>query len=129
MTLDEINAALSEVHFPDYNFFARESGGRMYIQASFWAIDHSAVDGCQYVEEQFTRKWYVSSEATKSEVIQTALKLILTAVEHEAREAFKYRGRAVFGPHINVDVLHEVCGFTEGRESTPAVEEEELVPG
>lgn len=129
MTLDDINAALREVHYPDYNFFARESGGRMYIQASFLALDHSAEHGFQFVEEQCTRKWYVSNEATKSEVIQTALKLILTAVEHEAREAFKYRGRAVFGPHINVDVLHEVCGFTEGRESTPAVEEEELVPG
>ena len=128
MNLEEIKDVLSQVHFPDYNLFARESGGRMYIQASFWAIDHSAEHGFQFVEEQFTRKWYVSSEATKSEVIQTALKLILTAVEHEAREAFKYRGRAVFGPHINVDVLHEVCGFTEGRESESA-KEEELVPG
>ena len=52
----------------------------------------------------------MSHEATRSEVVQTALKCVLTSVEHEARESFTYRGRAIFGPHLDVDVLHSLLG-------------------
>jgi hypothetical protein len=30
---------------------------------------------------------------------------VLQAVEHEAREAFKYAGVAIFGPHQSLDAL------------------------
>jgi hypothetical protein len=30
-------------------------------------------------------------------------------LEHEAREQFKYRGRAVFGPHMDVDELWKLA--------------------
>jgi hypothetical protein len=47
---------------------------------------------------------------TRSEVVQTALKAVLSAEEHEARERFLYKGKAVFGPHFDVDVLHSIYG-------------------
>lgn len=46
---------------------------------------------------------------TKSEVVQTAFKAVLTAVEHETRETFLYRNKAIFGPHYNVDALLKLC--------------------
>jgi hypothetical protein len=61
------------------------------------------------------RKWRLSAHMTDSEVVQTALKAVLTAEEHEARERFTYRGRAIFGPHISVDTLWEVCLEQEKR--------------
>jgi hypothetical protein len=51
------------------------------------------------------RKWRVSMHMTRSEIVQTALKAVLAAEEHEARERFLYHGRAIFGPHMNVDRL------------------------
>lgn len=100
----EIQGILWLVDYPGYTF---EAGGtdRYWIRASF-RQPCSATGKPQF---QHTRKWYVSKFACKSEIVQTALKCVLTSVEHEAREAFKYRGRAVFGPHFDVDALHDVC--------------------
>jgi hypothetical protein len=46
--------------------------------------------------------------------VRTALKAVLTAEEHEARERFLFRGRAIFGPNIDVDGLREVQAATFG---------------
>ncbi|WP_293222251.1 hypothetical protein [Ottowia sp.] len=44
-----------------------------------------------------------------SELVQTALKCVLTSVEHETREQFRFRGQAIFGPHFNVEQLATLC--------------------
>jgi len=59
-------------------------------------------------------KWYLSRHATESEVVLTALKGVLTALEHEAREQFTYRGVALFGPHVDVRALI-VCAEQQDR--------------
>jgi len=46
---------------------------------------------------------------TPSEVVQTAFKSVLTAEEHEAREAFRYRNEAIFCPHFDVEALHQIA--------------------
>lgn len=51
------------------------------------------------------RKWRLSPHMTRSEIVQTALKAVLTAEEHEVRERFKYRGQPIFDPHYDVDEL------------------------
>lgn len=48
------------------------------------------------------RKYVLSQRATISEIIQTALLAYLTALEHEAREQFTWRGVRVFDPHLDV---------------------------
>ena len=62
------------------------------------------------------RWWRLSHHMTKSELVQTALKAVLTAEEHEAREHFLYKGVPVFGPHINVDALWTVATVLDVRE-------------
>lgn len=52
------------------------------------------------------RKWRLSSHMTKSEIVQTAFKAVMTAMEHETREKFTYRGATIFDPHYDVDRLH-----------------------
>lgn len=59
---------------------------------------------------QHGRKWFLSPHMTKSEVVLTALKAVLTFEEHETRERFLYRGRAIFDPHYDVDLLWEMRG-------------------
>lgn len=76
-----------------------------------------------YVQVRFTasgepwsgRKWYLSAHATDAEVVQTALKAVLTAVEHEAREAFTYQGVALFQPHCSLEELVQAARTTVER--------------
>jgi hypothetical protein len=41
----------------------------------------------------------------EAEVVQTALAAAIMAEEHEAREAFAYKGFALFNPHISMEAL------------------------
>jgi hypothetical protein len=94
-------ADLEDVHFPGYEFEVRDKDGQLFLIGHF----HDSEDA-----PQTTRKWYLSPHMTKSEFIQTVFKCVLTSQEHEAREAFKYRGKAIFGPHFDVDSLHQIAG-------------------
>lgn len=55
------------------------------------------------------REWPLTPSMTKSEIVQTAFMAIMAAQEHETREAFKYKGKAIFGPHFDVDDLWEIA--------------------
>lgn len=97
---------------------------RLYLQVRF--MDECSATG--RVEEQRGRKWLLSEHMTESEVVQTALKAVLTAEEHEARERFKYNGRALYGPHKSVTGLARVA--TEVRlppRSEPSVNKMPLI--
>jgi hypothetical protein len=90
---------LENIQFRDWTIYLGVKEGQFYLQCRFNA------DG----QEWSGRKWNLSVHMTRSEIVQTALKAVLTAVEHEAREHFRYKGRAIFGPHINVDDLLSIC--------------------
>lgn len=110
MTTGQAEAILSHVRFPGYAFYVK--GGftearPAYLQAAFMAPCN--VDGGAPVT-QTTRKWQLSAHMTPSELVQTALKCVLTSLEHEAREQFTYRGAAIFGPHFDVEQLVALCG-------------------
>ena len=106
MNITEMRAVVEEVEFAldntKYTFFVNTDGrGALYLQASYYEPD--TVTGA--IEQQFTRRWFLSPEMTKSELVQTAFKLVMTSSEHRTREAFKYQGEAVFNPHIDIDAL------------------------
>lgn len=108
LTLDAMRTILTDVRFMDYTFEVHEDGvgtGRLYLQARYDEADIVT----RAVEEQHTRKWWLSPYMTKSEFVQTAFKCALTSMEHRTRENFRYKGSAVYGPHYDVDALLEVC--------------------
>lgn len=105
MRADQVREVLALCHFPGYTFamygtFAADEGPT-YLQARFDAPCTTAGD----MQPQSTRKWLLSPHMTRSEIVQTAFKCVLTAVEHEAREGFRYRGQCIFGPHFDVEAL------------------------
>jgi hypothetical protein len=81
-------------------------GQRMYLQVS---------DG-----KWTGRKWMLSPHMTDGEVVQTVLAAVLAWYEHEAREAFKFRGQAIFNPHLSLEALCKRAGDTETRKETNA---------
>ena len=105
LSLGGLDAILAQVAYPGFTWHTDQAGNRLWLRASF-------VAPCNVTGEpeiQWTRRWYVSHESTRSEVVLTALKCVLTSVEHEARENFKYRGKMIFHGHIDVDTMWEMC--------------------
>lgn len=100
-----IYETLSGVKYLDWTFYVGSKGPSMYLQVSF------DINGKHWTG----RKWLLSEHMTKSEIIQTAFKAVLTAVEHETREMFTYKGKAIFGPHFDVDVLAQVADCVDVR--------------
>lgn len=98
---------LSQIQYLDWSF---EVG--FDADASPWLRVVFEADG----SEQKGRKWRLSPHMVRSELVQTTMLAVMTAVEHEAREHFRYRGHAIFGPHFDVDALHDVCeNYAETR--------------
>lgn len=101
---------LADVEFAFYSFNVREGHGGVFLQAMYMDEDIYT----RKPELQHTRKWLLSPSMTDSEIVQTAFKCCLTSYEHRCREAFKYQGARIFGPHFDVNDLVKLC--KDGRE-------------
>jgi hypothetical protein len=102
---------LKDVNYLDWTFYVGVDDTRTYLQIRFNGIDSYT----HQTETQFGRKWMLSPFMTKNEIVQTAFKAIMTAVEHETRENFLYRNRRIFGPHLDVDALWEMSTHIDIR--------------
>jgi hypothetical protein len=112
MTISRAKEILDSVVYPKYTFHAVIDGrGEMYLQGSYLEADIYTGK----VEKQLTRRWFISPEMSKSELVQTAFKMIMTSMEHRVREHFLYNNRLVFGPHFNIDKLWEIANETVSR--------------
>jgi hypothetical protein len=107
MTRAEIEAILAEVTYKDWQFHVGDKNGTLFLQVRFRR--HDPVTGRREEGWQHGRKWQLSEFMVKGEVVQTALKAALTAEEYECREAFRYRGEPIFGPHFDLDALWQLC--------------------
>jgi hypothetical protein len=105
MTIDQLKASVNRVEIPGKWFVVGSMGKGFYVQIGYEEkdIDSGAI------ETQHGRKWYVSSHATPSEVIQTCLKAALTSAEHQVREHFRVDGVLPYGPHMDIEALVELC--------------------
>jgi hypothetical protein len=110
VTLEELQVIASEISCEIGQVAWRVHCGRLgtgfFLQLRY--SDRDVVT--RAIEEQHARKWYLSSHAVKSEVVQTVLKACLTSAEHMVREHFTYRGVPIFGPHFDVDRLVDLVG-------------------
>lgn len=87
-----ILAILADISYKDWEFRLAPDDSWMQI------VFRDPATG----EMQHCRKWRLSPHMTRSEVVQTALKAVLSAEEHEAREKFLYLGESIFSPHYDV---------------------------
>ena len=97
---------VAECAFPDYTFKIDVSRtGAVYLQATYMEPDTLTGN----TELQYTRRWFLSPEMNRSEIVSTAFKCIITSMEHRTREWFLYAGRAIYQPHYDVDALWKIC--------------------
>ncbi len=110
--MNRFDTLLKHVKYKEFGFKVGSDGERFFLQV--YNMDLCAKSN--QIELQKGRKWFLSPYMTDSEVITTAFKAIMTFEEHETRENFRYKGKAIFGPHINVEALHSICDELEARE-------------
>ena len=103
--VERAKAILANCYSPGYTFEVRESHGGVFLRAAYDEPD--VYTG--RVERQLTRKWLLSPAMTRSEIVQTAFKCVYTSYEHRCREHFTYRGRRIFGTHLDVEDLYALC--------------------
>jgi len=105
VNIDQMSALVQQCAFDGYTFTVSEGHGGIYLQGVY--LDADIVT--KRPEAQYTRKWLLSPSMTRSEIVQTCFKLVMTSMEHRAREGFTYRGKRVFGPHFDVEALWQIC--------------------
>ena len=60
-------------------------------------------------------KAYLSEHMTEGEIVRRAFSLFMAYEEHECREFFQWKGRALFGPHIDPQALWEAADRLDFR--------------
>jgi hypothetical protein len=97
-----LRETIAELSYKDWQFRVGKDGiGLWFLQVVATSFDVLTDEPLRWSG----RKWRMSMHMTKSEIVQTALKAVLAAEEHEAREHFMFRGRAIFGPHLSIEGL------------------------
>jgi len=97
----EAQEILAECGFQDYRFEVVEVNDCLFLRAVYYEAD--TVTGKR--ERQQTRHWVIETTMSRSELVATAFKCALTSMEHRTREWFRYRGKAIYMPHYDVDQL------------------------
>lgn len=104
MDLDRFREVLKRVAFPGFGFVVHSEESRAFLQIE-------CIGKCNHTGEPLnwkSRKWILSIHMTDGEIVQTAFKAVLTAMEHEVREQFTYRGVSIFDPHYDLEKLVEL---------------------
>lgn len=124
---DEIQMLLDdEVTFNDWEFHVKpfadnpnypEGYEPHFMQIQFMAPDLITGES----ERQYCRKWSLSLHMTISEVVYTAFKAVMAALEHEAREQFRFRGASCLGPHVDVEQMVELTKHASAHDHRTGV--------
>jgi len=102
-----LQAIIDMIEFQDWRFALKmdTDAQRPYLQLVFESP-------CAFTgepQEQRCRKWPLSWHMCDSEVVNTGLGAVLSALEHEAREHFSFNGRRIFNPHRSAKLLWETA--------------------
>ncbi len=102
--ISRFDDVLTKVNYPSFYFVVGVSNGSYYMQIE-------CNDKCNVTDAQVrwkSRKWNLSVHMTDGEIVQTAFKACLTAIEHETREKFTYKDVPIFDPHYDIEKLVEL---------------------
>lgn len=116
MSFPEIQNIVANLSIGDMHFLIKKDGDRPYLQV--YCVD--GVDTKTGNKTSWTsRKWMLSYHMCVTEIVRTAYKAYITALEHEAAEVFKYKGQPIYSPHFDVEKLFAVCESSEFEDSRP----------
>jgi hypothetical protein len=113
MSPQEITKIVSSITYkPGWRFLIGQDGERQFIQASVSEESDLTLDPTRRSDQRTpwkSGKRYLSPHMCRQEIVGTVLGLIKDAETHEIHEWFRYRGAAIYNPHLDPDVLVEVA--------------------
>jgi hypothetical protein len=108
-TLEELNQMISDIETEyqgnPFLIFTGEHEGRLWVQVGTKRPDTYTGE----IETGKGGKAYVSEFATDDEIVKKIFGLCMSYVEHETREGFKWKGRRIFNPHLDLNALWSVA--------------------
>lgn len=127
MTYEAVLKILAHIKYKDWTFRLLNKGDGFLLQTEFMAPDSKGPTGELFLQRG--RKWYISSYSCIGEVVRTAYKAIEASELHEMQENFKFRGDAIFDPHLDPRDLsycirEEIISLSV-RKTSPAMEQGE----
>lgn len=103
MTVPEIKRLIEDVTCEDFEILVVPDDNFCFLQVE-------CMEDCVRMDCQLTVvTWRLAPWMTKSEIVHSVFKCCLASVEHRIRESFQYKGERVYGPHFDVDSLHELA--------------------
>lgn len=114
MTFPEIKKFIADnISYKDWEFHVRQKGEAIYLQIQFLAFCNAGkknqeLVGTRLMNRQHCRKWMLSEHMTPTEIVRTCYLAVRQAEEHEMQENFKFMGRDIFNPHIDVLQLYSI---------------------
>jgi hypothetical protein len=93
-----LSQILACVSYKNFTYKIEEIPNGFLVQARSEIVNTKT----QKKEVMLGRQWYISKKADEAEVVRTIFKSVLTWEEHEVRELFKYKDKALFNPHIEL---------------------------
>ncbi|RWI06799.1 MAG: hypothetical protein EOQ89_03455 [Mesorhizobium sp.] len=113
MTLQEIVLVIARITYkPGWTLLLGVDGDRPFLQCEVSveadaSLDSHKRDGSRAPWKSGKR--YLSYYMCRQEIVGAALAVFKDAEMHEVHEWFRYRGAAIFNPHLDPDVLAEVA--------------------
>lgn len=101
----------THIRYKNWVFHIDQTNDVPYLQVQF--VGRCAVTGT--LGWQKCRKWQLSPHMTPSELVGTAWLAVQQAELHEALEAFRYKGVAIYNPHRDCESLVALAGQEDRR--------------
>ena len=102
--INKVKSILSEVSCNDYSWRITKINDYVSIQVEYPEKDIKS----GVLELQVGRHWLIPETYGTGQILQTALKAILTSYEHRVREHFLWREKAIFQPHFDPEELLKI---------------------
>jgi len=99
MTFEEAETTLANVKYRNCGIMLGRSGETMWFQFTYPVVEKGVS------RTAYARRWIIEPNWSAWQLVATAFKAALTVEEHEAREAFLYKGAAVFYPHNDLEEM------------------------
>lgn len=98
MDRKQLEEIIGNIRFMDRRFRILEKGDGFLLQVQYM----EACTDTGALEVQSARKWYISSHATETEVVDTAFAAVMRSMRHVVHEHFLYKGVRTMDPHLSI---------------------------
>jgi hypothetical protein len=107
LTKADVDEIVSRVRFKDRRLRVLEKGDGFLVQLEYEEPDIEHPERGPVLQR--SRKWYVSSWSTETEVVETCFAAVCRSQLHVAGEHFTYEGRRIYSPHLRVGARLQMC--------------------